>query len=50
MDMVCHDHIGVNALSFQVVRIAYYSAFYHTCVHIDGVLHFGCANTVATYI
>ena len=35
------NNIGVNALPFNIVRISYYSAFYNTSVHVNGVFNFG---------
>ena len=47
---VLADYIGINSLSLDLVRIAYYGTFHHAGVHVDGVLHFCRANPVATHI
>ena len=44
------NHISINALSFYIMRISHHSTFHHTCMHINGILHFGCTNAVTAYI
>ena len=37
-------------MPFQVVRVAYYGTFQHSCMHIDSILHLCSAYAVATHI
>ena len=44
------DYIGVDALSFEVVRITHHGTFNNALVLIDGVLYFGSAKAMAAYV
>src|SRR5438270_6169406 len=47
---VLANYIGIDALSFNIVRIANNRTFHYVRVHVNGILHFGCPNAVAAYI
>jgi hypothetical protein len=43
---VVGDHISVNALSLDVVRVTHHCAFHNVFVFVDRVFHFGSANAM----
>ena len=44
------DHKCINTLSFHIMRIAHYRAFYNTSVHVNGIFYFCRSYTMTTYI
>ncbi|MNL68803.1 hypothetical protein D3C87_1935820 [compost metagenome] len=44
------DDKSVDPLSLHIMRIAYYCAFYHTCMHVYGIFHFCSSNSMARYV
>jgi hypothetical protein len=48
--MLIEDHVGIDALAFDVVRVANYCAFYNAGVPVDGILYFRSAYTVPANI
>ena len=44
------DDKCIDTLTFHIVGIAHDGTFHNTCVHVDGILHFGSADAVSADI
>ena len=44
------DHISINPLAFNIMRVAYHSRFYHTFTFINGIFNFSCTESMPTYV
>src|SRR5690606_3547941 len=49
MQVIQNDK-SINTLPLNRVRIANYGRLYGVTMHIDGILHLGCTDTMAGYI